>query len=280
MNFLTKEVGEMKDIFRFSEKPKFENPSLIVGWNKDAGKLSPKVIEYLNKEMNCRSFCEIEPADFFSLGGVAIENNIAQFPENRFYCSDSDDLVLFKGDEPRFERYRFLNALSDLAEHYCNVKELYTISGTISAIAHTGSRKILAVFNQHEFQEKLQGYGPEDMTWKGSPAISSYLLWVAEKRGIAGVSLWTQVPFYLAAAEDFQAIKVTLSFLGKRFNLNVDLKDLDVEIKKQNAKVAQLRQDDSEIDESIGALERGLSLVEDEQMELTKRVTEFLGNDG
>jgi len=56
------------------------------------------------------------------------------------------------------------------------------------------------------------------MNWKGPPAINSYLLWVAKKRDIPGVSLWAEIPFYLAVGEDFQAIKIGLSFLDKKFN--------------------------------------------------------------
>lgn len=280
MNCSTKKVAKMNDIFRFSEQPKFECLSLIVGWDKDAGKLGPKVVEYLTRKMNLRSFCEIEPAYFFSLGGVGIEDNVAQFPEGKFYCCESGKLVIFEGSEPRFERYRFLNAISDLAEHYCKIKEFYTIGGTISPIAHTGKRNIFAVFSHERFQKELQGYGLENMTWKGPPAISSYLLWVAKRRGVAGVSLWAQVPFYLAASEDFQAIKATLSFLDGRFSLGFDLKDLDDEVRQQDAKIAQLREGDSEADRYIGTLESGLSLSEEEQMELTMKVTEVLKEDG
>lgn len=267
----------MKNIFKFSEKPKFDNPSLIVGWQEDVGKLSPKVIQYLNKKIKSRSFCEIEPAGFFSLGGVAIENNIALFPEGRFYCTKKNDLVIFVSSEPRFEQYRFLSAISDLAQHYCKVKELYTIGGTISPIAHTMPRRILTVFNQQEFQKELRGYGLEDMNWEGPPAINSFLLWIAKSKGIAGASLWAEIPFYLAAAGDFQAIKRTLSFLDEKFNLELDLTKLDKEIWDQNAKIARLREEDSEINRYIGMLEGELSLTEEEQMELTKKVTELLG---
>jgi len=266
----------MKDIVKFSQQPEFENPSLILGWDKDAGQLSPKVIEYLNKKINGRTFCQIEPADFFSLAGVTVENDVAQFPEGKFYCGERNNLVIFKGSEPGFERYRLLNAISDVAQHYCRVKHLYTVSGTVSAIAHTDPRKILAVFNQQALQKELQGYGLEDMTWEGKPAISSYLLWIAKSKGIPGVSLWTQIPFYLAAGEDFQAIKLTLSFLSQRFELELDLKELDEQINEQNTKIEQLRQEDSEINRYIGALESGLSLSEEEQLSLIKSVSEFL----
>lgn len=266
----------MENIFEFSDRPRFENPSLIVGWEQDSGRLSPKVIEYLNKKINGKSFCEIEPTGFFSLAGVAIENNIAQFPEGKFYCSQRRDLVIFKGDKPRFERYKFLDAISDLAQHDFKIKDLYTISSTISPTAHTSPRQISAVYNQREFQKSLQGCELEDMNWQGPPAISSFLLWIAKNRGIPGASLWPQVPFYLAAGEDFQAIKMTLSFLDKKFNLNLDFTELDEEIENQNTKIEMLREEDSDIDKYIGMLEGELPLSEDEQVELTMKVTELL----
>jgi len=281
----------MKDIFKFSQKPDFEaflktfkNPSrsagpgqaLIVGWEKDAGQLSPKVIDYLNKKINNRSFCEIEPMDFFSLAGVTVEKDIAQFPEEKFYCIPESGLVIFKGSEPGFERYKFLTGISDLAQQYFKIKQLYTISGTVSSIAHTDSRRILAVYNQPEFQVELRGFGLEDMNWEGKPAISSFLLWIAKRKGIPGVSLWTQIPFYLAACGDFQAIKRILSFLNRRLNLELEFKELDEQINEQNTKIEQLRQQDPKINRYIATLESGLSLSEEEQFELIQSVNEIL----
>jgi len=270
----------MKNIFKFSKQPKFENPSLIVGWNEDIGELSPKVIGYLNKKIQAESFCEIEPTGFFSLEGVAIKNDIAQFPESKFYYSERKDLVIFKSTKPRFERYKFLNAVLDITEHFCKIKELLTISGTISPAAHTSQRKISAVFNQKRIQKEFCGFELENMNWEGPPAISSYLLWLAKTRSIPGVSLWPEIPFYLAATEDLQAVKLTLSFLNKRFNLDLDLRELDEEIRGQNIKIARLREEDSEINKCIGMLEGGLSLSGEEQMELTKEVTELLEKRG
>jgi len=125
----------MTDLFRFCRQPELQNPSLIVGFSEDAGELAPKVIDYLNEKIKGESFCEIEPSEFFALGGVAIENDVAQFPEGKFYCGERKDLVIFKGSEPRLERYQFLQTVLDVAVHHCKIKELYTISGTISSIA-------------------------------------------------------------------------------------------------------------------------------------------------
>jgi len=268
----------MRDPIKFTltRQPEFENPSLIVGWEEDAGKLGPKIIDYLSKKLMSRSFCQINPVDFFSLGGVAIEDNVAQLPESGFYAGERSDVIIFKSDVPHYNQYKFLNAILDVAEHYCKAEELYTISGTVSTIAHTTPRRILAVFNQPAFKRRLQEYGLKDMTWEGPPHINSYLLWLAKKRGLPGVSLWPQIPFYLAASEDPRAIKLTLSILNRRFNLGLDLGELDEKIKDQNRKITQLREENPEVNKSIEMLEIGLSLNEEEQMKLVEEVPKFL----
>lgn len=258
-------------------RPEFENSSLIVGWQEDAGKLGSKVIDYLKKSIKGKCFCEIEPQKFFLLGGVTIDSDIARFPSSSFYAGTRPDLVIFESNQPARERYRFLDTVLDAEQYCCQIKELYTVSGIISPVAHTGPRTLMAVFNQAEFQRKLQSYELEDMTWEGPPAINSYLLWLAQKREIPGVSLWPEVSFYLAGTEDLKAIRSVLSFFNIRFNLGLDFGELDSRIKAQGEKLALLRRENPEIDKYIRTLEVGLSLNEEEQFKLAQGVTEFLG---
>jgi proteasome assembly chaperone (PAC2) family protein len=276
MNFLKKEERAMRDPIKVTLQPELEKPSLIVSWVEDAGNVGSKVIDYLNKRLMNRSFCQIHPVDFFSLGGVEIRNNVAQLPESRFYAGERNDLITFISDVPHYNQYKFLTAMLDVAEHHCKGKEVYTVSGLVSSITHTIPRRIFAVFNEPAMQEKLRGYGLHDITYEGPPHINSYLLWVAQKRGFRGVSLWPQIPFYLAASEDPQAVKLILSFFNRRFNLGPDIRDLDERIKKQNTKIAQLRTENSEINKYIEMVEAGLSLTEEEQMKLVEEVPKFL----
>lgn len=266
-----------KDLFELYQAPQFRNPSLIVGWqNQDAGRLSSKVIHFLNEKLGCQRIAEIKPLGFFPLVGAVFKDNLIQAPESIFWACRERDLLVFRSEEPRYEWYRFLDAVLDFAQNHCQVKELYTISGTVSLIAHTTPRRILAVYNQPEFQKTLQGYGLEDMTWEGPPAISSYLLWAARRRDMPGVSLWPEIPFYLAAPKDPAAAKLTLSFLDRRFNLGLDLGELDLESRSQNEKIAQLRKENAEINKYINLLESGLGLDEEEQVKLAREVYELL----
>jgi len=282
MDFLRKGMSRVeKGLFEIYRAPKLRNPALIVGWQtQDVGKLSSNILRFLNEKLGGQEIAEIKPVGFFPLGGAVFRDNLIQVPESKFWACEKNDLLIFRSEEPRYEWYKFLTTVLDFAEHYCHIKELYTISGTPSLAAHTTPRRILAVYNQPEFQKIIQGYGLEDMTWEGPPAISSYLLWAAERRDIPGLSLWPEIPFYLAAGEDAMATKLTLSFLNRRFSLGLDLGELDLEVRNQNEKIAQLRRENAEINTYINRLESGLSLNEEEQVKLAREVYELLEKRG
>lgn len=253
----------------------------MVAWNQDAGKVGPKVTDYLNRKLKCQEFAEIEPLGFFPLGGVSVEDDIAQFPQSKFYYSQEKSLVVFKSDIPSSEWYCFLRSILDIAEDYCAVEELYIIGGMVSPGAHTTPRMLLSATNSPQIKEMLGQYGLiTNMHYETPdgqrPTLSSFLLWVAKKRGISGASLWVPVPFYLSGVEDPRAWKKVVEFFDIRLGLELNLTDLDDEIVRQNAKIAQMRSQLPELDGYISRLESNLSLTVDESEKLVKEVEEFL----
>mgnify|MGYP000355140812 CR=1 FL=1 len=274
-----------KSPIRTYKKLNFGSPSLVVGWSEDVGNLGRKTTGYLNRKLKGQEFAGIEPEDFFSLGGVAIEGNLAQFPESKFYACQEHEMVIFQSDSPGTEWYRFLNSVSDVAEHHCRAKELYIIGAMVSFSAHTTPRQLLAVVNSAEMKEALSRYdlvGDMDyQTLPGErPTLSSFLLWVAKERNIPGASLWVSIPFYLAAREDAQAQKKVLNFLNERLDLKIDFSDLDQEIREQNEQLARARSRFPQINDYIHRLESNLMLSEEENGELMRRIEDFLGEGG
>jgi len=254
----------------------------VVGWSEDAGKLGTKVIDYLNKKLGGKEFGEIEPEGFFSLGGVSVEDDVAQFPESKFYWCPEKYLVTLKSNRPTSDWHKFLDSVLDVAEHYCHAKELYTIGGMVSPAAHTSPRELLAVANSPEMRKILSQYDlARDMDYETPPGqrptLNSFLLWVAKRRNIAAASLWVPIPFYLVAAEDPEAWRKTVEFLDRRFGLGIDFRDLDEDVARQNEKIAELRSRSSEVDSYIRKLESNLGLTQEENEKLVKAVEEFLG---
>ncbi|MFW6118005.1 MAG: proteasome assembly chaperone family protein [Chloroflexota bacterium] len=270
---------------RIYKEPDLRCPSLVLGWREDMSNLGRKATAYLNRKLKGQEFAQIEPEDFFPLGGVAIEDNLAQFPESKFYVCREHELVVFRSNSPAIEWYKFLNAVLDVAKHHCQVKELYTIGAMVSLSAHTAPRRLLAVVNSAEIKEVLSQYDlVDDLDYQTPPGerptMNSFLLWIAKGRNIPGVSLWVPIPFYLATVEDIQAQKKVLSFLNERLSLKIDFSDLDQKIREQNEQLAQARSHFPQIDDYINRLENNLMLSEEENGELIKKIEEYLREGG
>jgi proteasome assembly chaperone (PAC2) family protein len=266
-----------KDPFEIHRVPRLEAPCLIVSWRtNDPGDVGSQVTEFLIEKLGGQEVAEIRPLGFFPFGGVRFKGDLVQVPESKFWACEKQSLLIFWSDEPAFEHHTFLKHILDFAESHCHVKEFYTVNGAISSIPHSHSRRLLTVFNQPEFKTSLAGYGLEGMSWEGPPAISSYLLWVARRRGMPGVSLWPEIPFYLAAVQDAEAAKRVLYFLNHRFNLTLDLGRFEIGAMVQNERIAQLRKEDAETDQLVHRLESGENLNEEEQLKLTRGVYDVL----
>jgi proteasome assembly chaperone (PAC2) family protein len=258
---------------------------LVLGWRREPGNLGRKVTDYLIRKLGGEEFSEIEPEGFFPLDGVAIEANVARFPESKFYACREHGLVIMQSDSPGTEWYRFMDLVLEMAEHDCRVRELYVLGAMVSFSAHTAPRQLLAVVNSAEMKEVLSQYDlAGDMDYQTQPGerptLNSFLLWIAGKRNIPGASLWVPIPFYLAAMEDAQARKKVLSFLDERLNLGIDFSDLDHEIVKQNEQLARARSRIPQVNEFISRLESNLMLSQQENGELVTGIEDFLREGG
>ena len=271
----------MTEFLKFSAQPKMRKPTLVIGWESDTASLGERVTDYLINNLDTQPFCEIDPVEFFPLGGVVIENDIVQFPQSTFYTCREHNLVIFRSAVPRYEWHKFLNLIVDVAQEYCHVKEMYAVGGMISMAVHTAPRESWATFSSAKIKKALSAYQlSREMDFEtppGSrPTLNSYLLWIAKNRDVPAASLWVPVPFYLMTNEDPMAHKKALEFLDKRMELGLDYSAIDTSIKKQNEKLRRLRLSSEEIDGYIGKLESNQRLSEEEHESLVKGIDDYL----
>jgi predicted ATP-grasp superfamily ATP-dependent carboligase len=260
------------EIFRFTSRPRVARPSFIIGWTKDLGAVSGGVAQFLADALEARRFGQIRPARFFPIGGVTIEDDVAQFPQSGLFCNEHSNVVILRSDEPQAHRSEFLNAVLDLAEHYHGAETLYTLNGIAAVIPHTATRRVFMVATDPATQRRLRRFVPGGLAWRGPAHLSTYLLWLARNRRLPGIGLWIEVPFYLADSEDFQAIRTGVVLLSRIFGWDYDLADLDHRVAEQEQTLAQLREEDPEIDARIRILEQGEVLERQERRELVEAV--------
>ena len=271
----------MTGTVQFTTRPEFRSPTLIAGWTMDAARLGWRVTDYIIRKLGGEPFCQIEPVDFFSLGGVSIDRNLVNFPESQFYYCPGKDLAIFQSTPPGHEWYRFLSLVLDVARDYCHVSEFYTVGSMISLGPHTAPRQLFATFGTREMKEELSSYElSREVNYEtppgGKPTLNSYFLWAVKRRNIPGANLWVPVPFYLISSDDPASYHKVLEFLNHRLDLGMDLSDLDDETRVLNERIAGIRTTSPEVDSNIRKLENNQRLGEDEGEKLVSQIEKLL----
>lgn len=272
--------------FVFDREVKLKRSSLVVGWMEDVGRLGSTVIDYIVTKLGAQQFAEVDPNEFFSLGGVVVERDVAQFPEGRLYFHQEKNLVLMKSNAPRSDWYRYLDAVLSLCQQYCGMDEIYTVGGMVSFFtSHYAPRDLIHIVNSQEMKDILAQHdvptGFDYETPPGQrPTLSTYMLWVAKRRMISGAGLWSTVPFYLMRCGDFEACRKTLQFLDARLGLGIDLADLDVEVAKRNEEIDKLKARVPEIEGSLRKLEDRVTLSQEESERLMRGIEDLFGRGG
>jgi len=266
---------------RLSGSPDLKEATMIVAWAEDAGSLGVRTTDYLIQSLGCREFGEILPEGFFPMGGVNVVDDVARFPQSKFYVCDSNNLVIFKSSIPRVGWHRFLTSLLDVAQQDCGVKEIYTVGAMVSSAAHTVPRLLISIVNNKEIKAALEPYNVmadnDYETPPGQkPTLSSYLAWLAGQRGIAAVNLWVPVPYYLVPIDDPRSVKRLVYFFNSKFDLGVDFTALDAVIAEQNNRIAQLFEKSPEIKNMVRRLEVGDGLDGEESEKLAHEIAEAL----
>jgi len=268
----------IKNPLKVYQKPALFHPVLLVGWQtQDVGNVGTGTMNYLQEACQAKEVAEVDPLGFFAFEGAIFKNNLIQIPESKFYECAENNLLLLGSDEPMYEKYNFINTTLNYCRDEYMVSRLFTFNGHPSPVTHHGSRSIFLVFNQlklgEEFPENEQ---VEHVSWDGPPAMSTYLLWVAQKKGISGITLWVEVPFYLSSIEDPAAIKSIFSFLNAHLDLRIDLSRLNQKIERQNRLLQELCDTNPEVAEKMQKLDQEEELEENEQVFLSKTVYEYL----
>jgi len=257
-----------------------KKPAFIIGWkSKDVGGIGSGTVDFLIEKLGGQKIGKVSPVDFFSLSGVNIEYDIATMQECIFYACEDRNLLILKSDEPDKDRFAFLNLLLDIAESF-QTKEFYTINGNPALISHAQTRQMLSVCNEPRFMKTIEEYGLSKLSYEGPPALSSFLLWTAQRRTIKGSSIWINIPFYLTQLQDFQSLYLVLDFFNRKYSLHLSLDELNAAIQNQNVRIEKFLEEVPEIRKNIHLLESGIMLDNKERIHIMQQFYDFFRKTG
>jgi len=263
--------------------PQLRDPVMVVtlsGW-VDAGLAGAGAVAVLSEQLEARRvFGRIDLADLMDLqqtrptvrlvDGVSREITWPSIELVAGHCGR--DVILCVGPEPSLRWRAVLGELVDAAER-TGVTGAFTLGGIPSVASHRRPVDVLATATSAELATQI-GAWRNDYT--GPTGAQSALQVMLGQSGVPTVSLWAQVPHYVAAGPSPPAIRAVLARLRELSGVSVDLSMLDEQAQAYISRVDDGIADRPDVLEAIREIESGTEQPLPSGDELASEIERFL----
>jgi PAC2 family len=251
-------------------------PALVCafkGWN-DAADAASNAIAFVGSALSARRFATIDPEDFYDFQVnrpvVEIEGGRTQrliWPTTRFSLARarnldpadesvpptglSRDVVLVHGIEPNMRWRAFSEELVQALESL-GVEMIILLGALLADAPHTRPVPVSVGSSDAKLATEV-GVGLSD--YKGPTGIVGVMQHTCAAAGIPVVSLWAQVPHYVAQPPSPKATLALLRGVEDILDVPLPLADLPEEARAWERGVDELAQQDSEVADYVRTLE-------------------------
>jgi hypothetical protein len=240
------------------------------GWN-DAGEAASGVINHLGIAWQATPIGAIDPEEYYDFQVnrpvVEIEDGRTQrliWPTTRISLARAEpsglprDVLLIHGIEPNMRWQAFSGELVDgLAG--LGVELVIVLGALLAEAAHTRPVPVSVGASDPAL---VDGSGLSRVDYKGPTGIVGVLQHACSAAGIESVSLWAQVPHYVAQPPSPKATLALLRCVEDVLDLPLPLADLQEEARAWERGVDELAQSDAEVAEYVRTLEEAKDATE------------------
>lgn len=260
------------DKLRIYDNPGFENPRLVVGFSgwMDGGDVSSGTIRILAEKLEARRFAEILPEGFYIYNFPGAMELTALFrphcrirqglvrafdlPENIFFSSPSNDLILFLGKEPNLAWEDYADCLFELCNVF-GVKMIYFIGSVSGLVPHTRDPHLFCSVSDAVLKPVFERYGIRFSDYEGPASIVTYLTADAKDRGIEMVNLVATVPAYVQGNNP-KCIDAVVRRLAGILALDLHLDDLRSAADEFEKRLTEVVDEQPDLAENVVKLEQ------------------------
>jgi PAC2 family len=268
-------------VIEFNDIGDLTSPVAIAGfegWN-DAGEAASGVVNHLGIAWQATPIGAIDPEDYYDFQVnrpvVEIEEGRTQrliWPTTRISLAraqpDGDsapatglarDVVLVHGIEPNMRWRAFSEELAGSLESL-GVELVILLGALLADAPHTRPVPVSVGSSNTKLASGLSGVGRSD--YKGPTGIVGVFQHICAGAGIPTVSLWAQVPHYVAQPPSPKATLALLRGVEDILDAPLPLADLPDEARAWERGVDELAQQDSEVAEYVRTLEEAKDAME------------------
>ena len=253
--------------FQVDRVPELRSPILIAGFDGwgNAMDVSTEAALFFINQCKAQSFARLDPDQFYRYDAsrpvVNIEAGIMKHfisPSGIFYAAAtpprSNDLILFRAEEPSLNWNRFVDGLMSL----CQTMRVCTIItlGSMYNRVLPSDRIISGIASQTEHFEELKIRDVVPISYQGPSAIHSMIHLEAERVGISSISLWCHCPYYLQGTTHFGILSSLVRLLSKICLVDIDTSDIDGRWERMDTQIRQLIEDNPELQKMINDIRK------------------------
>ncbi|MFP3870988.1 MAG: PAC2 family protein [Syntrophobacteria bacterium] len=209
-------------------------PVLLAAW-PGMGHVALRALVFLHEALRAQQLAYVEEPEFFRVSGISIYDGVIQatmLPRSGFYYwrrgGPPGDLLFFIGDQQPVpgKEYKLASALLDFAGT-CGVSRVITVAAMPTSINHYQSSKVWVTATNSELLNEFVPYCQRVLREGQVSGMNGLLLGVGKERGLEGVCLLGEIPFYTTQIENPRVSMAVLHVLKQVLELEVDLEELE-----------------------------------------------------
>ncbi|UCC95186.1 MAG: PAC2 family protein [Candidatus Omnitrophota bacterium] len=212
--------------------PKLKNPILIAAW-PGMGEVAYRSVLFLREAMGFKMFAKLEAEEFFRPAAVTVEKgeiDLPSLPAGFFYYLKGEncpDMVLFLGEaQPPLEYAETLAfAIVDFLKKY-KVQFIFTFAAKPEAIDHKNDSLVWIAATHEDVLQEFKKFKLKVLKKGQISGLNGIVLGTAKRKGIKGVCLLGEIPFYTVQIENPKACANVLKVVSEHLQLKLNLSPL------------------------------------------------------
>lgn len=221
------------------------NPWLVAVW-PGMGGVAQIAGTYLVRQLGAQPVAELDPGSFFELQSITVKNGLVQpgeLPRSVFYAwrdpAGKRDLLVMLGDrQPSSDAYRYAQALLEIASKY-QVERVFTFAAMATPIHPTSDPRVFAVCTDSMLLPELGSDGITLLEEGEITGLNGVFVAAASARGLPGVCLLGEFPFFAAPVPNPKASAAVLEIFSRLSGVEIDLKEIRADARKIERSLVQ-----------------------------------------
>jgi len=232
----------------------------FAGWN-DAGTSATFAAKFLSQRLGAHKFASLDPETFYNFveqrPQVRLRHGEREilWPANDFsYARDArlvQDVIVGIGVEPHLRWRAYIESILRVV-HECHVELVVTLGALLADVAYSRPVRLTGRASDPALARRLH---LSMSRYEGPTGIVGTLDDACRRQGLPAISIWANVPHYIAASPN---IKAALALVRRAFTLldfSADLNDLESAASDFDRRVANVLASDAKVAEYVRRLE-------------------------